>query len=93
MTYKYIVLLIITNKGGIINNKISIKFTRVKFSFLTFLAIKKDMIQKTNPPNIKDAKNKRKIKTAKSAENKCILARAERLELPTPGFGDLCSTN
>ena len=25
--------------------------------------------------------------------NGIILARAERLELPTPGFGDLCSTN
>jgi len=50
-------LLIITNKDGIIKNEISIKFTKIKFSFLTFLAIKKDIIHKIKPPNIKDAKN------------------------------------
>ena len=53
----YIILLIITHKDGITNTKIIIKFTKVKFSFLTFSAIKKDIIHKINPPNIKDAIN------------------------------------
>lgn len=35
----------------------------------------------------------RQKKTLRQSEGFLYLAGAERLELPTPGFGDRCSTN